>query len=118
MREYVELALADQRRDRSLPFAIVDRARGVVIGSTRFMDIAPEHRRVEIGATWLSPAYHRSGANVEAKLLMLGYAFDIAGTKVQTRPGRPAGTATRLGIRASVGISWLTPEATWLPSRR
>ena len=81
MREYVELALADQRRDRSFPFAIVDRARGVVIGSTRFMDIAPEHRRLEIGATWLNPAYHRSGANVEAKLLMLGYAFDIAGAQ-------------------------------------
>jgi len=81
MRAYVELALEDQRLGRSLPFAIVDRAGQIVIGSTRFMDIAPEHRRLEIGATWLSPAYQRTGANVEAKLLMLDYAFDVAGAQ-------------------------------------
>ena len=81
MRAYVERALADRQRRRSLPFVIVDRARTMVIGSTRFMDIAPEHERLEIGATWLSPAYHRTGANVDAKLLMLGYAFDVAGAQ-------------------------------------
>jgi RimJ/RimL family protein N-acetyltransferase len=78
MRAYVETALADQRRGRSLPFAIVDRARETVIGSTRFMDIAPEHWRLEIGATWLTPAHQRTGANVDSKLLMLGYAFEVA----------------------------------------
>jgi RimJ/RimL family protein N-acetyltransferase len=81
MRAYVKLALEDQRLGRSLPFAIVDQAGQMVIGSTRFMDVAPEHRRLEIGATWLSPAYQRTGANVEAKLLMLEYAFDVAGAQ-------------------------------------
>jgi RimJ/RimL family protein N-acetyltransferase len=81
MSRYVDLALADQRRGLSVPFAIVDRAEGAIIGSTRFMDIAPEHRRVEIGATWIAPAYQRTGANVEAKLLLLTHAFDVAGAQ-------------------------------------
>jgi hypothetical protein len=38
-----------------------------VIGSTRYLDIALPHRRVEIGATWLAPSTQRTGANVEAK---------------------------------------------------
>jgi N-acetyltransferase len=78
MSAYVELALADER---SVPFVIVNRSQETIIGSTRFMDIAPEHRRLEIGATWLSPASQRTGANVETKLLMLAYAFDVAGAQ-------------------------------------
>ena len=56
MRDYVETALVAQRKGTALPFAIVDQARDLVIGSTRYMDIAPQHRRLEIGATWLAPA--------------------------------------------------------------
>jgi RimJ/RimL family protein N-acetyltransferase len=76
MREYVELALAEEERGLSLPFVIVRRADQAVIGSTRFMDIALPHRRLEIGATWLAPSAQRTGANVEAKLLLLAHAFD------------------------------------------
>jgi RimJ/RimL family protein N-acetyltransferase len=53
MRGYVVKALEDQRRGTALPFAIVDQPTGQVIGSTRYLDIAPEHRRLEIGATWI-----------------------------------------------------------------
>ena len=60
---------------------IVVRSRQTIIGSTRFINIARDHRRLEIGATWLGPQYQRSGANVEAKLPMLGYAFDVAGSQ-------------------------------------
>jgi N-acetyltransferase len=81
MSRYVELALADQQRGLSAPFAIVDRATETIIGSTRFMDIAPEHRRLEIGATWIAPAYQRTGANIEAKLLLLEHAFDGVGAQ-------------------------------------
>ena len=75
MRDYVEQALADQERGVSLPFVIVRRADGAVLGSTRFMDIALEHRRLEIGATWLTSSAQRTGANIEAKLLLLSHAF-------------------------------------------
>jgi len=81
MRRYVELALADQQRGLSVPFTIVNRADEAIIGSTRFMDIASEHRRVEIGATWLASAYQRTGANIEAKLLLLAHAFDVVGAQ-------------------------------------
>jgi RimJ/RimL family protein N-acetyltransferase len=76
MLDYVRSALGDQARGVSLPFAVLDRASQTVIGSTRFMDIAPAHRRLEIGATWYTPAFQRSGANVESKLLLLTHAFE------------------------------------------
>ena len=77
MRGYVESALTDQKNLTSVPFVIVQRENDMIIGSTRFMDVEPKHRRVEIGATWLNPAYQRTGANVEAKLLMLTHAFEV-----------------------------------------
>lgn len=49
---------------------------GAAIGSTRFGNIAPEHRRVEIGWTWLTPSQQRTKANTEAKYLMLSHAFE------------------------------------------
>jgi RimJ/RimL family protein N-acetyltransferase len=52
---------------------------GVPMGSTSFLALAPEHRRLEIGATWLAPSAWRTGANVEAKLLMMQHAFEKLG---------------------------------------
>ena len=79
MHGYVAQALAEQERGASLPFVIVRRADRAVIGSTRYMDIALPHRRLEIGSTWLAPAAQRTGANVEAKRLLLAHAFDTLG---------------------------------------
>lgn len=67
MRLYVEEALDDQRRGVSIPFVIVDRRRELIIGSTRFMDIALPHRRLEIGASWLTPAAQRTGGQPRSK---------------------------------------------------
>lgn len=79
MRRYVERALAGQAAGACLPFAIVRRADGQVIGATRYMDIALPHKRLEIGATWLTPASQRIGANTEAKYLLLQHAFETIG---------------------------------------
>ena len=81
MQEYIEQALAEQARETSLPFVIVRRADRTVIGSTRFMDITLAHRRLEIGATWLARGAQRTGANVEAKLLLLRHAFETIGVQ-------------------------------------
>ena len=81
MRSYVQTALADQLRGDALPFVIVDTATEEVIGSTRYMDIALTHFRLEIGATWLTPAHQRTRANTEAKLLLLELAFESLGIK-------------------------------------
>ena len=60
-----------------VPFAVV--GPGGEAGSTRYLGYAPEHRRIEIGWTWLRPSAHRSGVNVEAKLLLLEHAFERCG---------------------------------------
>jgi len=81
MREYVAAALAQQAAGTAQPFVIVENVSGRVIGSTRYMDIAAEHDRLEIGATWLAPPWQRSGANTEAKFLLLQHAFEKLGVQ-------------------------------------
>ncbi len=58
------------------PFATRDRRSGEIVGSSRYMNVRPADRVVEIGWTWLNPRAWGSGANIEAKLLMLERAFD------------------------------------------
>lgn len=76
MRRYVETALAEQQTGVSLPFATVERATGTVVGSTRFGNVSPANRRVEIGWTWVAAPWQRTAVNTEAKLLLLAHAFD------------------------------------------
>lgn len=71
--------LADALKPEYVSWATVDAVTGRAIGSTRFLDIAPEHGRLEIGWTWIAPSHQRTAANTEAKLLQLGYAFDELG---------------------------------------
>ncbi len=60
-------------------FATVAQAGGVPGGSTRYLALRPQDLGLEIGWTWLTPAAWRTGANVEAKLLMLTHAFQALG---------------------------------------
>ena len=68
------LAALGERRE--VTFATVRRADGVAVGSTRFLELRERDRSVEIGWTWLAPEAWGTGANVEAKLLMLGRALE------------------------------------------
>ena len=79
IRAWIEAAVAGQRAGGELPFATVDRATGRAIGSTRFLSVVPEHRRLEIGWTWVAPGWQRRGANQEAKYLQLRHAFEDLG---------------------------------------
>jgi RimJ/RimL family protein N-acetyltransferase len=79
MHAYVASALEEQRRGVSLPFAIVEQGSNLVIGSTRYANIEPADRRIEIGWTWLTSTHQRTGANTEAKLLLLTHAFEALG---------------------------------------
>jgi len=72
-------ALREQREGRSLPFATIARAGGRAVGSTRFGNIEPAHRRAEIGWTWIGRAWQRTAINTEAKYLMLRHAFEAWG---------------------------------------
>ncbi len=75
----IDKAFAEQERGESIVFATADRATGRVIGSTRFMNIDRANRRVEIGSTWIAPAWQRTAVNTEAKYLMLRHAFEVWG---------------------------------------
>jgi RimJ/RimL family protein N-acetyltransferase len=72
-------SLADSLVGREGVFVTVDRRSGKPIGSTRYLSLREAHRGLEIGWTWLMPSAWRTGANVEAKLLMLEHAFERLG---------------------------------------
>lgn len=59
-----------------LPFAILDRRNGKIVGSTRFWKVDRANRKLEIGHTWLALSAQRTPINTEAKLLLLTYAFE------------------------------------------
>ena len=104
MRRYVEAALGEQAAGAALPFVIVDRTSGRVIGSTRYGNIAMRHRRLEIGWTWLGLAWQRTAANTETKLLLLTHAFESLGCqrvefKTDALNGRSRAALLRIGAR-------------------
>jgi len=76
---WLETALGNAAAGTEVPFATIDLASGRAIGSTRFLSIVPEHRRLEIGWTWVGRSFQRTGANREAKLLQLTHAFEDLG---------------------------------------
>jgi RimJ/RimL family protein N-acetyltransferase len=73
---YVQTALGECTNGSALPFALIDKASGRVIGSTRYGNIDRVHHRLEIGWTWLARQWQRSAINTEAKYLLLRHAFE------------------------------------------
>ncbi|WP_322095262.1 GNAT family N-acetyltransferase [Paraburkholderia bannensis] len=73
---YIARALEGERTGTVMPFVIVARATGRVVGSTRFWKVDRANRKLEIGHTWLAASAQRSSINTEAKFLLLTYAFE------------------------------------------
>jgi RimJ/RimL family protein N-acetyltransferase len=86
---YIRTAISWREQRTAVPFVILSGSAGEVIGSTRFWQLeywswAPSHNRhgrrepdaCEIGYTWFTPSAIRTGANTEAKFLMLTHAFE------------------------------------------
>ncbi len=118
MEDYIRAALADQDNGLALPFATIDRGTDLVVGSTRFGNIerwppspgAPPPPpsavpdAVEIGWTWLAARAQRTAINTEAKLLMLGHAFEEWGVarvtlRTDARNARSRAAIARLGAQ-------------------
>ena len=76
MGAYIAAALKAHSQGRELPFVIVRKSSGQIVGTTRFYDLDAENRRAEIGYTWIAASAQRSAVNTEAKLLLLTYAFE------------------------------------------
>jgi RimJ/RimL family protein N-acetyltransferase len=79
LRAWMEEALEQAALGKALPWVTMSRPSGKIIGSTRYMDIDARNRGLEIGGTWIAPAWQRSGINVEAKYLQLRHAFEVLG---------------------------------------
>jgi RimJ/RimL family protein N-acetyltransferase len=79
--QMIAIASAAAANGTMLSFAQIQRASGGIMGSTSYLAIDPANLRLEIGATWLHPKHQRSGANTEAKLLLLRHAFDELGCR-------------------------------------
>jgi RimJ/RimL family protein N-acetyltransferase len=75
-RAYIETALAMRENNGAMPFAVRETASGEIVGSTRFFNVEAAHRRLEIGHTWYAKRVQRTALNSEAKLLLLGHAFE------------------------------------------
>ncbi|QDG59647.1 GNAT family N-acetyltransferase [Pseudomonas sp. NIBRBAC000502773] len=74
---YITTALAGREAGSMIPFTLVRRDTGQVVGSTRFWKVDRVNRKLEIGHTWLAQSTQKSAINTEAKLLLLTYAFEV-----------------------------------------
>jgi RimJ/RimL family protein N-acetyltransferase len=102
MRRWVHGILAHAAEGTDVPFAVVDLASGCVAGATRYMEIRPAHRGLEIGGTWYGAVYRRTRVNTECKYLLLEHAFERLGCirvqlKTDTRNERSQRAIERLG---------------------
>jgi len=79
IKAYIDQAIKERSHQQSIPFVIIDNASGKVIGSTRYCSIDSKNKRLEIGYTWYSKSFQRTGVNTECKLLLLAYAFETLG---------------------------------------
>ena len=76
IRHWVELVLSRQAHGTDLVFAVIHLASARVAGSTRYLNISPEDRSVEVGGTWYGADFRRTVVNTECKYLLLAHAFE------------------------------------------
>jgi RimJ/RimL family protein N-acetyltransferase len=74
--EYISNALEQKSKGLALPFVVVEKTSGKIIGTTRFCNADPVNNRVEVGYTWYSKSFQRTSVNTECKLLLLTHAFE------------------------------------------
>jgi len=76
-RNFNRHVLDEQGRGLTVPFALFERNSEQIAGTTRYMNIDFPNRKVEIGSTWIAPAWQRTAVNTEAKYLLLRHAFEV-----------------------------------------
>jgi RimJ/RimL family protein N-acetyltransferase len=93
---------ARAQRETDLPFAVIHVASGRVAGATRYLNIMPKDRGLEIGGTWYGLEFQRTAVNTECKYLLLRHAFETLGCirvqlKTDLRNERSQKAIERLG---------------------
>ncbi len=79
MRAWVRDILSRAEKGTDVPFAVIHLASGRVAGATRYLNIMPKDRGLEIGGTWYGPDFQRTAVNTECKYLLLKHAFETLG---------------------------------------
>lgn len=74
------LALSERDNGNQYPFVIRHKETQKLIGSTRFFEIYPSDKKLEIGWTWITKEFWGSSVNLECKLLLLTYCFEVLKT--------------------------------------
>lgn len=98
-REYIAEALFGSTASPDcVPFAVIHRASGRAVGSTRFFEISEPEKRLEIGYTWYGRAHWRTAINTECKLLLMEYAFESAGMRRVQLKADAGNTRSRTAI--------------------
>ena len=104
MANWVRDILSRAERGADLPFAVIHLASDRVAGATRYLNIMPKDRGLEIGGTWYGLEFQRTAVNTESKYLLLKYAFETLGCirvqfKTDLRNERSQRAIERLGAK-------------------
>lgn len=104
MRNWVLDIMERGRQGGDLPFAVIDVASGQVAGATRYLNISPKDRGLEIGGTWYGSEFQRTAINTECKYLLMQHAFETLGAirvqlKTDLRNERSQRAIERLGAK-------------------
>lgn len=104
MRTWVMDMLSRQTTRTDLCFVVIHQSSNDLVGATRYLEMRPEHRSLEIGGTWYAPEYQRTVVNTECKYLLLKYAFEKLGCirvqfKADARNERSVRAIERLGAQ-------------------
>lgn len=79
LKNYIETAIEQKNKGTEYPFIVFDKRTQQYAGSTRFYDIQPANKTVQLGYTWYGKAFQGSGLNKNCKLLLLQFAFEQLG---------------------------------------
>lgn len=79
LRKYIDKAFQGREVGLEYPFIVFDKLTKQYAGSTRFCDIQPFHKSLQLGYTWYGKAFQGTGVNKHCKYLLLEYAFDQLG---------------------------------------
>ena len=104
IRRWVQSILDHEAQGTDQPFVVIHLASGRVAGTTRYMEIRPEHHSLEIGGTWYGAEYRRTKVNTECKYLLLKHAFEAlkcirVQLKTDSRNERSQRAIERIGAR-------------------
>ncbi len=119
IRRWVQGVLAHAAEGTDLPFAVIHLDSGRVAGATRYMEIRPQHRGLEIGGTWYGAEFRRTAVNTECKYLLLRHAFEALGCirvqlKTDSRNVRSQRAIERIGgkLEGTLRNHMLLPDGT------